>query len=144
MPPINEIKEPDLAFAGLALFIIFGLLIWYDRPIDPIESTRPFDSYASPQASPVTGHAYESWLWQGLFSFDQLCQELGIEHRLTRPRTAQTNGMVERFNGRIADVLKTHRFNSAEDEPETDGTRQRVNISTCLDNLLANFLGATN
>ena len=55
----------------------------------------------------------------GNHQFDQLCQELGIEHRLTQPRTAQTNGMVERFNGRIADVLKTHRFNSAEDLEQT-------------------------
>lgn len=55
----------------------------------------------------------------GNHQFDQLCQELGIEHHLTRPRTAQTNGMVERFNGSIADVLKTHRFNSAEDLEQT-------------------------
>ena len=27
--------------------------------------------------------------------------------------------MVERFNGRIADVLKTHRFNSREDMEQT-------------------------
>jgi hypothetical protein len=27
--------------------------------------------------------------------------------------------MVERFNGRIADVLKTHRFNSQEDLGQT-------------------------
>ena len=51
----------------------------------------------------------------GNHEFDQLCQELGIDHRLTKPRTPRTNGMVERFNGRIADVLKTHRFNSRED-----------------------------
>ena len=44
---------------------------------------------------------------------------LGIEHRLTKPRTPRTNGMVERFNGRIADVLKTHRFNSAQDLEQT-------------------------
>ena len=37
--------------------------------------------------------------------FDQLCQELGTEHRLTKPRTPRTNGMVERFNGRIATSL---------------------------------------
>ena len=55
--------------------------------------------------------------WTG--EFDQLCQELGIEHRLTKPRTPRTNGMVERFNGRIADVLKTHRFNSREDMEQT-------------------------
>ena len=51
----------------------------------------------------------------GEHEFDQLCQALGIEHRLTKPRTPQTNGMVERFNGRISDILKTHRFQSGED-----------------------------
>ena len=55
----------------------------------------------------------------GHHEFDQLCQELGIEHRLTKPRTPRTNGMVERFNGRIADVLKTQRFNSREDMEQT-------------------------
>lgn len=51
----------------------------------------------------------------GNHEFDRLCQALGIEHRLTKPRTPKTNGMVERFNGRIADILQTHRFNSQED-----------------------------
>lgn len=51
----------------------------------------------------------------GQHEFDQLCTALGIEHRLTKPRTPQTNGMVERFNGRISDILKTHRFSSGED-----------------------------
>ena len=55
----------------------------------------------------------------GSHELDLLCEQLGIEHRLTRPRTPRTNGMVERFNGRIADVLKTHRFNSAEDLEQT-------------------------
>jgi transposase InsO family protein len=43
----------------------------------------------------------------GQHEFDQLCAALAIEHRLTRPRTPQTNGMVERFNGRIADILNS-------------------------------------
>ena len=55
----------------------------------------------------------------GNHEFDQLCTALGIEHRLTPPKHPQTNGMVERFNGRIADVLKTHRFNSREDLAQT-------------------------
>jgi len=55
----------------------------------------------------------------GNHEFDQLCDALGIEHRLTRPRTPKTNGMVERFNGRIADVLKTNRFVSGEDLEQT-------------------------
>jgi transposase InsO family protein len=40
----------------------------------------------------------------GKHVFDQTCQELSIEHCLTQPRTPRTNGTVERFNGRIADV----------------------------------------
>jgi transposase InsO family protein len=55
----------------------------------------------------------------GNHEFDQLYQELSTEHRLTKPRTPRTNGMVERFNGRIADVLKTHRFNSRDDREQT-------------------------
>ncbi len=55
----------------------------------------------------------------GEHEFDQLCAELGIEHRLTKPRTPQTNGMVERFNGRISDVLQSHHFVSGEDLAQT-------------------------
>src|SRR5918912_3344162 len=33
--------------------------------------------------------------------FEAACQRLGVEHRKTRPYTPKTNGMVERFNGRI-------------------------------------------
>ncbi|WP_232470771.1 integrase core domain-containing protein, partial [Methylococcus sp. BF19-07] len=73
----------------------------------------------------------------GQHEFDQLGHALGMEHRLTPPRSptplpgakgdppsagppgepqgrgGQTQGMVERFNGRIADILKTHPFDSA-------------------------------
>ena len=68
----------------------------------------------------------------GDHEFDQLCAELGIEHRLTPPNSPQTNGIplgdcqqspagqrVERFNGRISDVLKTNRFDSALDLEQT-------------------------
>ncbi|UEM06912.1 IS481 family transposase (plasmid) [Skermanella rosea] len=33
--------------------------------------------------------------------FEAACRKLGIDHRKTKPYTPQTNGMVERFNGRI-------------------------------------------
>ena len=55
----------------------------------------------------------------GEHEFDQLCQALGIEHRLTKPKTPQTNGMVERFNGRLSQVLRSHHFSSAEDLEKT-------------------------
>lgn len=48
-----------------------------------------------------------------------LCAELGIEHRLAPPMRPQTNGMVERFKGRIEDVLQSHRFRSGEDLAQT-------------------------
>ena len=51
--------------------------------------------------------------------FDLLCQSLGIEHRLTKVRRPQTNGMVERFNGRIADILRTHHFQSGKELEHT-------------------------
>ena len=40
---------------------------------------------------------------------------LGIEHRLIRQRHPRTNGMVERFNGRISAALATTRFRSRQD-----------------------------
>ena len=51
----------------------------------------------------------------GKHEFDQLCAELDIDHRLTPPRSPQTNGKVERFNGRIEDVLQSHHFRSGKE-----------------------------
>jgi transposase InsO family protein len=34
-------------------------------------------------------------------AFARACAELGAEYRHTKPRSPQTNGMVERFNGRV-------------------------------------------
>jgi transposase InsO family protein len=55
----------------------------------------------------------------GTHDFDRLCADLGIEHRLAPPMRPQTNGMVERFNGRIEDVLQSHRFRSGEELEQT-------------------------
>lgn len=41
----------------------------------------------------------------GRHAFDRLCAARKIEHRLTRPYTPKTNGMVERFNRRIGDAI---------------------------------------
>ncbi len=51
--------------------------------------------------------------------FDQLCADLGIEHHLITPMRPQTNGMVERFNGCIEDVLQSHCFQSGEELEQT-------------------------
>jgi transposase InsO family protein len=41
----------------------------------------------------------------GRHRFDQVCARHGIEHRLTRPFRPQTNGLVERFNRRLAEAI---------------------------------------
>jgi transposase InsO family protein len=51
----------------------------------------------------------------GEHEFDTLCAALDIEHRLTPPKSPQTNGTVERFNGRIEEMLQSHHFRSGED-----------------------------
>ena len=51
----------------------------------------------------------------GEHEFDTLCTVLDIEHRLTPPKSPQTNGMEERFNGRIEEVLQSHHFRSGEE-----------------------------
>jgi hypothetical protein len=64
----------------------------------------------------------------GKHQFDQLCGEMGVEHRLAPPQHPQTNGpplgdcgqspagqQVERFNGRIEEVLQSHHFRSGEE-----------------------------
>ena len=51
----------------------------------------------------------------GKHLFDAACNKNDIEHRLTKPRHPQTNGMVERFSGRIEEVLKQTRFADAKE-----------------------------
>jgi hypothetical protein len=51
----------------------------------------------------------------GKHEFDKLCAVLDIDHRLTPPMSPQTNGIVERFNGRAEDVLQSHHFQSGEE-----------------------------
>ena len=62
----------------------------------------------------------------GQHVFDQLCHAEGIEHRLTKPKHPQTNGMVERFNGRISEILATTHFDASKDLQETLYQYQKI------------------
>jgi hypothetical protein len=71
MPPV---KEP---LAGLALLVIFGLLIWSNRPI---QSSPPFDPYPQHETLRIIGHdAHEAWLWKDPFGFDSPDIQKAIE-----------------------------------------------------------------
>ncbi len=51
----------------------------------------------------------------GKHDFDKACHTAGIEHRLIKPAHPHTNGIVERFNRRVSDILKTTHFDSSEE-----------------------------
>ena len=51
--------------------------------------------------------------------FDKMCTELSIDHRLIPPKHPQTNGMVERFNGRISQIVKSTHFACAQEMEAT-------------------------
>jgi len=55
----------------------------------------------------------------GRHAFDRVCHRHDIAHRLIKPRTPQTNGMIERFNGRVAEVVKTTVFRSSQELRDT-------------------------
>ena len=59
------------------------------------------DRFKSRQSVPSNEHAV-----------DKAYLALNIEHRFAPPRQPQTNDMVERFNGRISDVVQPTRFTS--------------------------------
>ena len=82
--------------------------------------------------------------------FARVCAELGAQYRHTRPRTPQTNGMVERFNGRVGSevlgiTIHSHRqleqllrgFNAA-----YNARRQRVLDGRTPDQVVAERLEA--
>ena len=70
--------------------------------------TQFTDRFTSKEKQPTGNHA-----------FDQECAQQGVEHRLIPPRHPQTNGMVERFNGRISEVVQQTRFASAAELEKT-------------------------
>ncbi|WP_043822674.1 DDE-type integrase/transposase/recombinase [Delftia sp. RIT313] len=51
--------------------------------------------------------------------FDQLCQELGIEHHQTNTKAPRANAPLKHSTACVADVLKTRRFKAHEDLEQT-------------------------
>jgi len=62
------------------------------------------DRFAATDKKPSGDHA-----------FYRTCTSMAIEHRLATLRHQQTNGMAERFNGSINELLQQTRFDGAAD-----------------------------
>lgn len=63
----KQINEPDMALVGLLLLVIFGVMIWSDRPI---QSPRPYDTpYPQPLDRQVSDYTYISHPWEDPFGF---------------------------------------------------------------------------
>lgn len=63
----KQINEPDMALVGLLLLVIFGVMIWSDRPI---QSPRPYDTpYPQPLDRHVSDYTYISHPWEDPFGF---------------------------------------------------------------------------
>jgi transposase InsO family protein len=54
-------------------------------------------------------------LGSGKRDFDQLCAEFGINRRLSPPAHTQTDGMVQRFKGRVEEALQSPHFQWGQD-----------------------------
>lgn len=84
--------------------------LWRLYQAAPMEISKLLTDNGSQFTDRFTGKTKTA---SGKHAFDKRCAGLGIEHRLAPPRHPQTNGMVERFNGRIAEVIGQTRFKSA-------------------------------
>src|SRR5215204_4399073 len=62
-------------------------------------------------------------------SFEEACRKLKVEHRKTRPYTPQTNGLAERFNGRVQrEVLGITIYSHRDLEKLLTGFNQAYNM----------------
>ena len=102
---INASTQPVQVLARLYNITVATARKWHQRDSmeDRSDNGSQFtDRFTSRKREPTGQHV-----------FDQQCALLGYAHRLCPPRHPQTNGMVERFNGRISEVVKQTRFASA-------------------------------
>jgi IS30 family transposase len=72
----------------------------------------------------------------GKHPFDLVCASHKINHRLTRPYRPQTNGMVERFNRRIAEAIGR--------EPKRGSARRTFICHADRDDFLSRFVADYN
>ncbi|AEJ01943.1 hypothetical protein Nit79A3_2159 [Nitrosomonas sp. Is79A3] len=64
---LSQKNEPGMAFVGVLLLIVFGIMIFNDQPV---QSPRPYDTpYPQPLDRQLADYSYESWLWEDPFDF---------------------------------------------------------------------------
>ena len=64
--------------------------------------------------------------------FEEACRKLKVQHRKTKPYTPETNGLVERFNGRVQrEVLGITIYSHRDLETLLKGFNQAYNRRRC-------------
>lgn len=67
MEELKQKSEPGMAFVGVLLLFVFGIMIFNDRPV---QSPRPYDMpYPHPLDRNLSDYSYESWPWEDPFDF---------------------------------------------------------------------------
>ncbi|MCB1983874.1 MAG: hypothetical protein H6936_11490 [Burkholderiales bacterium] len=109
--------EPDLAFVGLLLLIVFGVMIWKDRPI---QSPRPYETpYTQPLDRQVHNYSYISHPWEDPFGFDPGALQERNSYQLdidTLPDFLNPNNV---FHQKKLSAIRLHKSNDAEDLTQT-------------------------
>ena len=100
--PVDADYLRDVADLCLRMLHVVAGIAWIGASFYFIR----LDLGLAPPAEPKEGVAGEYWGVHGgscftAEGFETACRALGVEHRKTRPYTPRTNGMAERFDGRV-------------------------------------------
>ncbi len=106
---INIYSDKTAKSSGLFLEKVIDFFPFHIHKILTDNGTEFTDKFTSKDKKPTGNHI-----------FDKICKENNTEHRLTKPYTPKTNGMVERVNRKVNEnVLKKIKFKNTKEMKET-------------------------
>ena len=132
----NEDSKQLIRFKWIENHVIYSVKNWIQSFIDFVKRAIKYFGYKPKTIQTDNGQEF-TFLKQvdKTHKFDLLCKELGIEHKLIKPRTPRYNGKVERShrndNERFYKYLKFYSFEDLQKQMKSYLTRSN-NIPTCV------------